>query len=120
MMYLFYKTKNIHRKEVNMENQTLAISQDLPQEKTNDSMQKPYVYKYDSAFAFCHRRNIGTYPKFLLSAVKFVLRFVVRTMLRHRIEIVARGRGPRPQGCMQDLPIALAKKVALYITIFRR
>jgi hypothetical protein len=79
-----------------------------------------YPSKYERAFKWCYRRNIGTYPKWILSPMKKVLRFIVKTCLRHKIEFTARGRGPRPQGCRQDLPIKLAKRVAIYVSIYRR
>lgn len=85
-----------------------------------NAIQSSYVSKANSAFNWCYRRNIGTYPKCLLSLMKKVMRFIVKTCFRHKLEIIARGRGPRPQGCAQDLPLKLAKKAALYVSIYRR
>jgi len=81
---------------------------------------KEYTSKATEAFKWCYRRNIGTYPKFWLSPIKKVSRFIVTTLFRHKIEIVARSRGPRPHGCRQDLPIKYAKRVAIYVSIYRR
>ncbi len=67
-----------------------------------------------------YRRNIGTYPKWLARFIKLCIRFIFKTILRRKVEIVLRGRGKRPLGCRQDLPISLSKKVALYLTIEKR
>ena len=91
---------------------------------------KEYVSKSDSAFKWCYRRNIGKYPKSWLSPIKKVLRFVVKTLLRHKIEFTARGRDSRAKVARslglsvrmfnQDLPVKYAKRVAIYVSIYRR
>ena len=98
----------------------------------------PVIFKEDNPIIYhqetkpvkwCYRRKVGTYPKFLLSPAKKVLRFCFR-FTHYRIEIIPRGRGKRSIFALQDnvyaprywqdLPIRHAKKVAVYISIIRR
>jgi hypothetical protein len=93
-------------------------------------MESSYVSKSDSAFKWCYRRKLGVYPKSWLSPIKKVLRFIVKTLLRHKIEFTARGRGSRAKVARslgksvrmfnQDLPVKYAKRVAIYVSIYRR
>lgn len=75
------------------------------------------------------RRNCGTYPKWIISPAKKILRFCF-SFTHYRIEFCCRGRGSRvkaakidniyPRGYDQDLPVRHAKKLAVYISIIRR
>jgi len=71
-----------------------------------------------------NRMRCGTYPKWIVSPVKKVLKH----FFGPRVDIHLRGRGPRVSVAKkygfrlnydQDLPIKYAKKVAVYLTIRR-
>lgn len=91
----------------------------------------PVIYEAKSKYVNnWRRRKVGTYPKFLLSPARKFLHFCFNKISKYRIEIVARGRGRRAAiakgnklyaRCYdQDLPVKLAKKVAIYISIYKR
>lgn len=85
-------------------------------------IEKPKAYhsKCELSVKNWYRRNVGTYPKWFALFTKRIVRFIFKYFTHKKIEFILRGRGRRPAGCRQDLPIRYAKKVAIYITIYKR
>jgi len=77
--------------------------------------------KYREVEYIWQRRNCGTYPKWIASIGRHVLKFI----FGKKIKILFRGRGSRVAAAKKygfrlnadkDLPVRYAKKVAVYIT----
>lgn len=88
-----------------------------------------YESKYKRSIKNWYRRNVGTYPKWVAFLAKRAVRFCFKHFFKNKIEFIFRGRGKRIATAKKygftlnyhrDLPIRYAKRVAVYVTIYRR
>jgi hypothetical protein len=112
------------------------VKSDAPQSATLSLSQTEF--KMPHQIENWRRRNVGTYPKWFANFAKKIVHFIFKRVLRRKIGFIFRGRGSRREyknylqlaqdinpydavhRLQSDLPIRYAKKVAVYVSIFRK
>lgn len=125
------------KKERETETPPEAIMLISDKERGYSRKQIDYKSKYERSVNKWYRHNVGTYPKKFARIVTRIAKFAFK-FTPYKLEVLLRGRGSRKE-CRElmikegklspfmiayrlqsDLSVKYAKKVAVYVTIYRK